>query len=82
MLTEAVLKDFGNVQAGLGSYGIEIYEICVGDDNRFYGGSAIVSLHRIEECANGFILVLVRPTIRETLVRLSQRETLFETTTH
>ena len=36
-------------------------------------------LHRREEVVNGVILVLVRRDKRETLVRLSHRETLIET---
>ena len=80
MLEEAVLKEFVDFHAWLGSYGIEIHEKCIGDKNKFNGGSGIVSSHRREEGGNGVIVVLVRTAVRETIVRLYHQYKLIETT--
>ena len=80
IIAEAVIKDFGNVQDWLGSYGIEICEKRIGAKNNFNGDSAIVGFHGREEGADGVIIGLVRPAVRETLVRLSHWENFIETT--
>ena len=45
-LVEAVLKDFGNVQAWLVSHGSDIREECLGSKNNLNGGSVVVILQR------------------------------------
>ena len=80
MLEEAVLYSYSNVQAWIGSYGIDICEECIGVNNKFNRGSAVVRFYWKEEGVNGVILVLLKPALEETLVILPHWETLIKAT--
>ena len=60
---EAVLENFSYVQALLESYGIDICEECLGANNEFNSGSAVVKSYWREEGVNGVILMLVSPDV-------------------
>ena len=76
---EAVLKESGNFQALLGSYGIDICAKCLGANNEFEGSSTNVRFHIIEEGVNGVIFVFVSTDVREMLVILYHQEASVET---